>query len=257
MTLHLRHFGQGPRPALLIHCQLGHGGGWGGLMTRLDDLVTATAPDLPGHGRSPAWDGVGDYHDACTAALVPFLSGRPAVLIGHSFGATLALRLALERPERVSHLVLIDPVLFAAAGLGPGRRAHDAAFAAVHAGLARGDLRAAARAFLAIWGDGTPFDDLPPPVQARMAEGMPLVAAASPALDADRAGLLAPGRPEALALPVLLITAALSPPVMGEIGATLAARLPCATWQQIAGAGHMLPITDPDSVASRLRAFLA
>lgn len=51
--------------------------------------------------------------------------GAPVDVIGHSFGATVALRLALERPELVRSLVLVEPVLFAAA-----KAAEDPRFAA-------------------------------------------------------------------------------------------------------------------------------
>ena len=40
----------------------------------------------------------------------------PIDVIGHSFGATVALRLAVEQPEKVRSLTLIEPVFFAVAG---------------------------------------------------------------------------------------------------------------------------------------------
>jgi lipase len=40
--------------------------------------------------------------------------GQPVDVIGHSFGGTVALRLAVERPDLVRSLVLIEPVFVAA-----------------------------------------------------------------------------------------------------------------------------------------------
>ena len=71
--------------------------------------------DLRGHGKStiPAdpeklksWHRYGDD-------LINILSQnqKPSVLIGHSLGGTTSLLVALKRPELVSKIILIDPVL--------------------------------------------------------------------------------------------------------------------------------------------------
>jgi len=116
--LHLRMFGTGPRPVLALHCSLAHGGAWTAVAARLPGC-RLLAPDLPGHGLSPDWAGPGDYHDATTRAVGSLLGALaqdgPVDLLGHSFGATVALRLALQRPELVRSLMLVEPVLFAAA----------------------------------------------------------------------------------------------------------------------------------------------
>ncbi|MCC5983124.1 MAG: alpha/beta fold hydrolase [Rhodobacteraceae bacterium] len=248
----------GARPALLLHCSLGHSGGWAALMDALTTPLDAHAFDQPGHGRAPGWDGAGDYHDAVTAQAVTVLQGRPpAVVIGHSFGGTVALRLALEHAHAVAALVLIEPVLFAAARSDPRHGAHLAAETGFASAMRDGDHARAARAFLDRWGDGTPWDALPAPVQDRLAAQMPLIAASTPALQDDSAGMLAPGRIEALTLPVLLLHGAASPPVTAAITEALAARLPQARQAVVAGAGHMLPLTHPAEVAARIDGFLA
>jgi pimeloyl-ACP methyl ester carboxylesterase len=70
--------------------------------------------DLPGHGRSADWDGASDYHHLSTQIAASFLT-EPVDLIGHSFGATVALRLAVEQPQKLRSLILIEPVFFAVA----------------------------------------------------------------------------------------------------------------------------------------------
>jgi len=173
--LRWQSFGAGPRRAVALHCSLAHGGAWTAVGDRLDGVALA-APDLPGHGRSPDWDGRGDYHDRATgevAALMDEIGPGVALdLIGHSFGATVALRLALERPDRVRSLVLIEPVLFAAARDGaPAVLAdHLARAAPFRAALAGGDAAAAARLFHAEWGQGR-LDDLPPRHRAYICAG--------------------------------------------------------------------------------------
>lgn len=235
-------------PALMLHAALAAGRDWAPLVAALPVTLDALAPDLPGHGRSGAWDGQGDYHGVCTGIardlLVQHAARGPAVLFGHSFGATVALRTALLRPELVRALVLFEPVLFAAARGTDIHAAHLRAEAPMVAALRAGDLFAAAELFLAQWGDdGRPWQALAPEKRARLAARMPLIAAGAPGLHDDTGGVLMPGRIDALACPVLLVTGGKSPPVVECIAQTLAARLPDCTRARVASAGHMVPLT--------------
>lgn len=66
--------------------------------------------DRRGHGHTPDVPGPLSYA-ALAADLVAFLErvvGGPAHLVGHSDGANLALRVALDRPDLVRRLVLIS-----------------------------------------------------------------------------------------------------------------------------------------------------
>ena len=103
---------------------------------------------------------------------------------------------------------------------------------------------------MAVWGDGTAWGDMPAAIRAALAARIHLIAAGAPTLHDDRAGLLAPGRLEALSRPVTLIEGGASPPVIGAIHTALAARLPQARRSVIPGAGHMLPVTHPAELAA-------
>lgn len=68
--------------------------------------------DRPGLGWSERPDGAwgpGPEARLIAAYLEAEAGGRPAVVIGHSYGAAIALRLALDHPERVAGLVLLAP----------------------------------------------------------------------------------------------------------------------------------------------------
>jgi pimeloyl-ACP methyl ester carboxylesterase len=255
--VHWRVVGQGPRRALALHCSLAHGGAWGAVAERLGDALTVTLPDLPGHGRSGDWTPEAPpLHDLATAIARAFAEPGPVDLMGHSFGATVALRLALESPGLVRSLTLVEPVLFAAAR---GTEAFDAFFAGNAAfadRLAQGDAEGAAAWFHGLWGGDTAYGDLPAAQRAYIAARIHLIPVANAALIEDSAGLLALGRPEALTCPVALIEGASSPPVIAAIQSALAARLPAARRTVVAGAGHMLPITHPVAVAEAIRAIL-
>lgn len=251
MTLHLRRFGDGGRLTLALHPSLAHGGSFRTLAAHLPTR-TLLCPDLPGHGESPAWDGITDLHDATTGAVMAVLQAAgPVDLIGHSFGGTVALRIALARPDLVRTLTLIEPVLFAAAAAAD-RDALATVLAPYAAALAAGDRMQAAAAFQAVWGAGIAFGSLPPAQQSYIADRIHLIAAQNPALTDDRAGLLRPGVPESLIIPVALIRGGASPPIVAAIHAALRARIPQARDHAVAGAGHMVPITHPAEVAALL-----
>lgn len=255
--VHWRVAGQGPRRALALHCSLAHGGAWGAVAERLGDALTLTLPDLPSHGRSADWlPGCESLHDLSTRIARALAEPGPVDLIGHSFGATVALRLALETPALVRTLALVEPVLFAAARGTPTFDAFFADDADFAARLAAGDPAGAAAAFHRLWGNATPFAALPEAQRAYIAARIHLIPTANATLVDDAAGLLAPGRLEALRIPVALVEGAASPPVIAAIGDTLAARLPDCRRTVIPGAGHMAPITHPDAVANALRALL-
>lgn len=255
----LRRLGQGARPLLAVHCSLAHAGAWSGLAERLGDRVTLTAFDLPGHGRSPELPAGTDFGDLATAWAGQVAADLPQPLdvIGHSFGAVVALRLALERPGLVRSLTLIEPTLFAVAAHTPEAAEFAAGSTGFEAAIDAGDFDRAARLFTADWGAGQPWESLPELQRHYIAARMPLIRAGEPTLIEDRAGLVAGDRLERLHLPVLLIGGSASPPISGAVLAALAARLPDARRVEVAGAAHMVPITHPGPVAEALAGFLS
>ena len=112
-------FGDIDRPVDLVFV---HANGFNALTCRsllapLSGSLRLWAPDLRGHGGTtlPAdprgrrsW---ADHRDDLIA-LLEAIDGPPVVLAVHSMGATSALLAAAERPDRVSKLVLFDPVIW-------------------------------------------------------------------------------------------------------------------------------------------------
>lgn len=253
ITVHTRSFGSGPRPALALHCSLGHGGSWRKVAGCLDRIATLTAMDLPGHGDSGDWDGVEDLHGLATEMARGLLGPRQD-LIGHSFGATVALRLAVEAPERVRTLTLIEPVFFAAA-LQEDRDGAEAALADTvpyAQALAARDIDRAAQLFNGVWGEDTPWAEIPEATRRYITQRMPLILGQAPMLFEDNAGLLAPGRLERATMPCLILQGDRTAPVVNLIHTALEKRLPQARRRTIIGAGHMAPMTHPEAVAREI-----
>ena len=250
---------QGARPALMIHCALAHRGAWRGVQRQLQDHLSMRAFDLPGHGESGPWDGVTEYQDV-GAEVAESLIGGPtdgkADLIGHSYGATIALRVAQMHPERVRSLTLIEPVMFHVTGGQPVHDAYRTEIAPCFKALRDGDTLLAARRFNRVWGAGAPWDEVPAAHRQAMADRMHLIAANNPVTEGDVNGQAAPGALEAVSCPVLLIEGAKSPPIIAAIHDVLAARLPDVRRVVVQGATHMVPITHPRQVAEAISDFM-
>ncbi len=249
----VRTIGDGARRVLALHCTLAHSGAWRGLAAGLSD-ATFVAPDMLSHGRSPDWDGQGDFQDRMVAAVEHLL--EPGMdLIGHSFGATVALRLAVAHPEKVRSLTLIEPVFFAVAIQdAPDLLAdHDADAGPFANALMQGDAALGARLFNRMWSNGGPrWPDLPEVLRAAMTRAIHVVPACRDAIYDDLAGMLAPGVLDRLQTPCLLLRGSETHAVIGAVNDGLARRLPNAENVVIDGAGHMLPISHPKEAATVL-----
>jgi len=251
----VRSFGTGPRRVLALHCTLAHSGAWRGLAELVGDKATLIAPDMLSHGRSPDWDGQGDYQDRCVDA-VAHLMEPDMDIIGHSFGATIALRLAVAHPEKVRSLTMIEPVFFAVALADDPEMVatHEAEAAPYIEALAAGDDALAARLFNRMWSNGAPrWPDMPETTRAAMTRAIHVVPAQRPSLFDDRPGMLAPGVLDRITAPALLLRGSQTHPAMAVVNEGLARRLPDAQSVVIEGAGHLLPITHPLETAAELR----
>ncbi len=105
-----RDVGQGPAVVLL------HGAGgdhtvWNEVVPRLSKRYRVVAPDLRGHGRTPAPPGSTFSVEELSGDVLGLLAGKSidsAHWVGLSAGALLALRLTLDRPERARSLTMIS-----------------------------------------------------------------------------------------------------------------------------------------------------
>ncbi len=127
----LRYYvgGEGP-PLILVHGLGGAAANWTLLAPRLATAHRLLVPDLPGHGGSspaPAAPTLNPFADA-VAALAQREDLLPAVVVGHSLGGVVALRLALRRPDAVRGVALAAP-----AGISSTARRAELAFATVSA----------------------------------------------------------------------------------------------------------------------------
>ncbi len=102
MSLFVERLGQGP-DIVLVHGWALHGGVWAGLAAHLAGRFRVTVADLPGHGRSPRRAPLS--LDSLVNAVAETLPG-PAIWLGWSLGALVALGAALTHRDKVLKLVL-------------------------------------------------------------------------------------------------------------------------------------------------------
>ncbi len=106
---------RGPRgsmPILFIHGWRGDTNAWSPIVEALAESNRTIAIDLRGFGASNAAPGpyrVETFADDLSA-LVAALDLDPLVAVGHSMGAAVAQRFAIDRPDAVEGLVLVAPV---------------------------------------------------------------------------------------------------------------------------------------------------
>jgi pimeloyl-ACP methyl ester carboxylesterase len=122
---HLQHFRSGPKSPPLAFDQTGAGPDViliHGAMSCLDDMAIAlfaslesafrvTAFDRPGHGQNADTSTGGPWKqaEAVHASATALGLGRP-VVVGHSFGAAVALAYALRYPDEIAGVVALSPI---------------------------------------------------------------------------------------------------------------------------------------------------
>jgi 2-succinyl-6-hydroxy-2,4-cyclohexadiene-1-carboxylate synthase len=245
---------------LLLHGFTGAAASWSDHLHALGAGRRVLAPDLPGHGATPATATPEAMTvEATTDALAALLADRhavPADVMGYSMGARIALRLAVAHPDVVARLVLESP----SAGIADpaaraARRASDEA-------LADRIERDGITRFVTDW-ERTPVlashAALAPDVVARQravrlasdAHGLAqsLRAAGQGAMESLH------GRLAAVAAPTLVVAGALDPIGLARAEA-VATGIPGARLAVIDDAGHTPHLETPDAFRRHVLAFL-
>lgn len=212
-----------------------------------------------GYGASPRVDRhltIADHARHCTVVLDRLGADR-AWIVGHSSGGVIALQAALDRPDLVAGLILLEP---APSPSGPegadlGERVVGPAMAA----LGTGGVAAAATIFLdGVCGDH--WASLPVLRNGDGARAQLLSDAAYFFDDEIRAAIewhLDPDDAATLTRPVLIVHGARSPErtrAYAETAALLRDMLPDARCVELADLGHAMPLEDPPRIAELVRA---
>ncbi len=108
MHLYFKELGRG-RPLVMLHGLFGSSDNWMGVAAKFAERMQVFLPDLRNHGLSPHSDEM--TWSAMADDVVEFLDAQNlsrANILGHSLGGKMAMQLALNFPERVEKLVVVD-----------------------------------------------------------------------------------------------------------------------------------------------------
>ncbi len=250
--LEVDEYGAGP-PLVLIHGSPANGKTWKAVGDLLSDRFRIAAPTLPGHeiegGKSPSAMTTEEMPEAVERVI-----GRrdqPIQLAAHSFGANVALAIALRGRVAIDQLVLFEPVTVKILPIA----GEDAAFAAAESTLnfyvqryRRGQARAV-ETMIGLWFGPGEFDRMPAPVQGYLIERT--------AVNVRDVGTIfgeqySPEMLRYIRIPTTILHGGASPEIIPTIANAMAGALGNASTEIIVGATHAMLITHPERVAGAI-----
>ena len=102
-------YGEGS-PIVLLHGGLMSGSSWSPILETLAENHQVVTIDLQGHGHTLPFDRPMSFEAMAddVAGVIDYLKLAKPAVIGYSMGATTALRLAIQHPDKVSKLVHVS-----------------------------------------------------------------------------------------------------------------------------------------------------
>lgn len=239
------------QPFVFVHGVGTSGELWAGDLAPLARDCRLIVYDRRGYGLSSGSPRDWRAHREDAIALIDELGAAPAVLVGYSGGSIVALDLALERPDLVRSLVLLDPAFNLKRCLTPG-------FVRALAGAqllrrVRGERRGAElwmRYVASYSTGGSAFDRAPPERRERLLENSPAIFddfASGGGEHVDEARLADIG------VPVTIVEASLSPPFLRRSSERLKRLMPQARTITLADSGHYIGLDAADELLGILR----
>ena len=245
---------------ICLHSSLSSSRQWQSLETRLQKSYRVTAVDLHGYGHGPLQSAGPVNSLASEVALLNDLFEQqqgPIHLVGHSYGAAVAIKLALAYPQSISSLTLYEPVIFAAlfshSPFQPATVEVSRLFEDIQASARAGNLMQATERFIDYWSGPGSWAAMPIGRQFSLAKQIPILLANFEAVVSE---------PNALAdlaniqVPVHYLQGEESPASVHAIGNLLKLKLPQAVLHEFTGIGHMGPITHSEIVNEQIEGFI-
>jgi pimeloyl-ACP methyl ester carboxylesterase len=253
--------GSSSRVVILVHSSVSGARQWRRLMDDLKGEFRVRAVNLFGYGKTPPWPAEAVQSLAAQASLIEAAVPDDAdqvYLVGHSFGASVAMKAAARLGRRIAKLVLLETnpfYLLAQAGRVDAFAEAMALRDCVKQFGAAGAWMTAAERFADYWGGAGTWQEMPPERRVAFADAMKpnffeWDAVMDETTPVGEWSDLLPRHTLAIYDPETVL------PVR-EIAAIL--RRSCKRWMyiQVPGAGHMAPLTRPDLINPLVADFLS
>lgn len=257
MNVQTNHASIFTAPVVALHSSASSSLQWRHLENALSDRFAVSAPNLPGYGGeaitvAPSKDGVRTVAEPIIQHIGAF--GQPVHLVGHSFGAAVALKIALTRPDLIKSLTLYEPAAFHF--LKSGDQQERALFDgisqisnSVSDNHAAGTPALGMQTFVDFWNGTGAWDKMPQHTQDNLST-------LAPAIMSDFAN----GYTETwslddladLQMPVLMLMGMDSPDVAQHVAMRIADAIPHSRLAMLPDLGHMAPVFEPDWVTPRI-----
>lgn len=245
----LSHDTTGSGPAvLLLHAGVADSRMWGPQRAALADTHRVIRCDLRGYGDTPLtsepFDNASDVK-----SLLSSLGERPVAIVGASAGGNVALQVASEWPDLVSHLVLLNPALDL-----PATRSLQRFDRREEALLEAGDIEGATELNVATWLGPDADDDARELVRTMQLHAFRVqLAAGEDDNETDGPDIDL----EAITAHTLIVSGGQDLDHFRAVANHLAGHIPGAKHTQLGWAGHLPSLERPDEITTLLTDFLA
>ena len=257
---YVRETGTGPE-VVCIHSNASSSAQWRSLMDLLSGSHRVLAPDSYGSGKSPDWHSdreISLRDEVHFIEPVFALADQPFSLVGHSYGAAVALIAALANPRRIRALAIYEPTLFALVDAqSPAPNGVDGirhAVLAAGAALDVGDRDTAAGHFIDYWMGAGSWSATPSQRKPAIADSVANVRRWSHALFTEPTPVAAFAT---LDCPILYMLGSSSPESAHAVARAILPALRDARVVEFPGLGHMAPVTHPEVINAEIAKFLS
>jgi pimeloyl-ACP methyl ester carboxylesterase len=244
-------------PLVLVHGSWGDHHNWDGVVPALARTFRVLTYDRRGHSQSERVTTQGSVEEdvADLAALMTSQHLTPAHVVGNSFGALIALKLAAMHPDLFASLTAHEPPLIGLLGNDPAVSVVQQRIGAVIETLQSGETESGARQFVetVALGPGM-WEKLPPEMRQTFVFNAPTWL---DEMNESSAFKLDLARLTTFTQPALITQGDQSPPFFGAILNKIVEMLPHAQRHTFRRAGHVPHLTHPEDFVTVAASFIS
>ena len=248
-------------PVVALHSSASNRNQWNALMETLSERHKTFAFDLPGYGCLTSFDVNGAGMESIAQRVIEDIEKiqQPVHLIGHSYGGTVAVKIALLRPDLIRSLNLYEPAVFHLLDGGesteqPLLESLQQVAASLRQHIGAGMPDRGMETFVDFWNGKGSWACLPEKSQMKISQTAPTVLADFGNLFAETWEVEALG---SIHKPVQVLMGMESPTPAQRVATRVFQSIPGAELVMLPGLDHMAPINTAEWVNPRICQHIA